>query len=220
MPIRSSRRSESRAVVVVLLGLAPAAFACSSRGFRTADAPPAAHSGGIPVDPVSSIPKPNDRAAASELVATLRAPVATEAVAALVRRVFEAFHARDASGIDGELDDLVVDLRPEGSETTKPRATFLYELRNRMKGAPFDQIDVDLVYRPQDVEVWARDELGVPGRPARPTSMTGDDVLVRVPIATPRVGADVLFGDEIRLLLRREGARYRIRGFGEVNAPK
>jgi hypothetical protein len=42
------------------------------------------------------------------------------------------------------------------------------------------------------------------------------DLLVRIPVATPRVGADVLFGDEIKLLLRRDGARYRVRGYGEV----
>ena len=43
-----------------------------------------------------------------------------------------------------------------------------------------------------------------------------DDVLVRIPIATPRLGADLLFGEEIKVLLRRDGNRYRIHGYGEI----
>jgi len=72
------------------------------------------------------------------------------------------------------------------------------------------------MYRPQDIEIYAREELGVSGRPSRPNSMAADDLFVRIPVATQRVGADVLFGDEIRLLLRRDGSRYKIRGYGEV----
>jgi hypothetical protein len=211
MRIPWSRRSSS------LIALAAAGFfACGPRPFKTADGPLTEASTGVPVDPVSSVPKPADRAAATEGVVTLRAPVGTEAVMALVRRVFEAFHARETSGIDLDLDETIVDVRAE-NETSKPRWQFVNELRLRMKGTTaFEQLDVELMYRPQDVEIFARDELGLPGRPSRPASMGTDDLLVRIPIATPRLGADILFGDEIRLLLRRDGARYRIRGYGEV----
>lgn len=210
MAIPWSRRSEL--IVLVCAGF----VACSPRPFRTADAPPGEPSTGVPVDPVSSVPKSGDRAVAGDGVVTLRAPVGTEAVMALVRRLFEAFHARETSGIDLDLDDTIVDVRAEG-EVIKQKWQFLNELRLRMKGTTaFEQLDIDLMYRAQDVEIFARDELGLPGRPSRPTSMGSDDLLVRIPIATPRLGADILFGDEIRLLLRRDGARYRIRGYGEV----
>ena len=49
--------------------------------------------------------------------------------------------------------------------------------------------------------------------------MREGDALVRFPIATSRVGSEKLFGDEITLLLRRDGASYKIAGFGEENGP-
>lgn len=206
----------SRPSNALALLLAVAGAACGPSIVRTADAPHPEASTGVPVDPVSSVPAAADRAAAGEGVVTLRAPVSTEAVMALVRRVFEAFHARETSGLEPDLDDNIVDVRAEGA-LTKARWQFINELRMRMKATnAFEQLDVDLMYRPQDVEIFAPDELGLPGRPSRPASMGGDDLLVRIPIATPRLGADILFGDEIRLLLRRDGSRYRIRGYGEV----
>lgn len=214
MPIPWLRRSEL--LVTLTLTLVGLGGACGPRPFRTADAPLTEASTGVPVDPVSSVPAPTDRAIAVEGVVTLRAPVSTEAVMALVRRVFEAFHARETAGLELDFDESIIDIRSE-SEIAKARWQFLGELKLRMKGTnAFEQLDVDLMYRPQDVEIFARDELGLPGRPSRPTTMGSDDLLVRIPIATPRLGADILFGDEVRLLLRRDGARYRIRGYGEV----
>ena len=213
MPIPWSKPSK---LAVLAFVLAPVFGACGAGALKTADAPHPESSTGVPVDPVSSVPAPGDRAAAVEGVATLRAPVSTEAVMALVRRVFEAFHARETSNLEPDLDDAIVDVRAEG-EITKVRWQFVNELKLRMKSTnAFEQLDVELMYRAQDVEIFARDELGLPGRPSKPASMGADDLLVRIPIATPRLGADILFGDEIRLLLRRDGARYRIRGYGEV----
>ncbi len=190
-------------------------FSCAARPLKTADSAPTATSGGAPVDPISSVPRPVDRATVNDGVATLRTPIATEAIHALVRRVFEGFHRRDPGPLEPDLDESIVDLRAD-NEQIRPRGYWMNELRVRMKSLPFDQLDLDLAYKQQDVEIWGREELGVPGRPSRPNTMTNDDVLVRIPIATPRVGSDVLFGDEIRLLLRRDGPRYKIRGWGEA----
>lgn len=217
MPTPSSKRSE-RPPVSALLALACVSLvsACGATHFATRDTPPPETTGAVAVDPITALPRATDRATSTDGVATLRTPVPREAIAALVRRLFEAFHARDVSGIEADVDDNVLDLRFD-YETTRSRFAFLnQELQYRMKATPFDQIDVEAMYRPQDVEVWARDELGLPGRPLRPNVMGADDLLVRIPIATPRVGSDVLFGDEIKLLLRRVGSKYKIRGYGEV----
>jgi hypothetical protein len=195
------------------VGLVVFAPACAARPLRTLDAPPEAPRTGIPVDPVSSIPKPTDNAGAKEGVVTLRTPIATEAVMAIVHRLFEAFHGKSTTPLEGDLDDPVVDLR---EEKTYSRSSFISYMNSVRLKAPFDQLEVDQMYRAQDVEVWGRDELGVPGRPLRPANMAADDLLVRIPIAMPRVGADVLFGEEIRLLLRRQGARYLVRGYYEI----
>jgi hypothetical protein len=213
MPTRSSKRSEPLVLQALILACISA---CAAAPLKTRDAPPPETSGAVAVDPVPVLPRATDRALSSDGVATLRAPVPREAVAALVRRWFDAFHARDTSGLEPDLDETIVDLRTD-YETVKPRSTFvLYELAPRMKSAPFDQVDVDSMYRPQDVEVWAREELGLAGRPARPNAMQADDLLVRIPIAMTRLGSDVLFGDEVKLLLRRDGSKYRIRGYYEI----
>ena len=192
------------------------ALACGPRPLRTAGSPPPVDSTGISVDPISSVPGAADHATVTESVVTLRAPVGTEAVMALVRRVFEAFHARDARSLEVDLDDNIIDVKSE-PQAQKPKWQWVSDMVTRMKAtSAFEQLDVDAMYRPQDVEIYAYGELSLPGRPSRPMAMGTDDVLVRIPIATPRLGADILFGDEIRLLLRRDGSRYRIRGYGEV----
>jgi hypothetical protein len=217
MPIRSSRPSDCALALAVALGGVIAGASCA-QPLRTADAPPPVASGAVPVDPISHLPRTIDKAPTDVVVTTLRTPVGTEAIGALVRRLFEGFHARSTAAIEVDVDETVVDLRLDG-ETQQSRGSFVFQLQGRMRNTPFEQLEVDAMYRPQEVEVWARDELGVPGRPARPVSMGPEDLLVRIPIATARVGADVLFGDEIRLLLRRDGARYRLRGYGE-NVPR
>jgi hypothetical protein len=45
--------------------------------------------------------------------------------------------------------------------------------------------------------------------------MRRGDVLLRVRILTPRVGADRFFGDELLLLLRPEDGAYRVRWWQE-----
>jgi hypothetical protein len=42
--------------------------------------------------------------------------------------------------------------------------------------------------------------------------MRPGDVYIRVPIATPRVGSEQLFGDYLVLLLRREDGHLKIAG--------
>jgi hypothetical protein len=130
--------------------------------------------------------------------------------------LFEAFHMRSAASLEPDVDDIVIDLRDTGAMGDRARVYWISDMTARMKNAPFDQVEVDQMYRSQEVEVYARDELGQPGRPPRPNAMGPDDVLVRVPIATPRLGADPLFGEEIRLLLRRVDTGYKIHGYFEI----
>ena len=63
------------------------------------------------------------------------------------------------------------------------------------------------------------EDLGVPGAPERPAAMKPGDLLVRFAVAEPRVGSEHLFGDEMTLLLRRDGRIYKIAGAEEDNGP-
>lgn len=209
-----------RATFALAATLALVAVACGAHPLHTKDVADSedAGSSGIAVDPVSQLPKAADVAHPVDSVATLRTPIPDEVVRSIVHRLFESFQSRSVTPMHDDLDDKLVDLMYEQQQPT-PREVWAETMDSRMKGAPFNQLDVDQMYRSQDVEVYAREELGQPGRPPRPSSMDPDDLLVRIPILTTRLGADDLFGDEIRLLLRRDGSRYVIRAYGE-NAPK
>ena len=69
------------------------------------------------------------------------------------------------------------------------------------------------------IERFTYEDLDVAGAPERPAEMSRGELLVRFPVATPRVGSEQLFGDVVTLLLRREGSGYRIAGFSEENGP-
>ena len=47
--------------------------------------------------------------------------------------------------------------------------------------------------------------------------MKPGDLYVRVPIVTPRIGSEQLFGDILVLLLRREDGRWKIAGQADEN---
>jgi hypothetical protein len=210
MPPLSSRRSSELFALPLLLLVA----SCGATRVKTSEAPAPNDGGlGVAVDPLAVLPRPVDTAKESDSVATLRTPLPPETVAGLVRRYFEAFHARSSQPIENDLDDVILDLRelPNGAGD-RAKQYWIGDFNARVKGLPYDQVDVEQMYRSQDVEVYARETLGQPGRPPRPSAMGADDVLVRIPIATPRLGADVLFGDEITLLLRRDGSTYKIHG--------
>ncbi len=219
MPLRSSKPSERLSAPLARALVAAGALVgvgCSGAPLRTRGTPPG--DGAVPVvptDPTTALPRPSDVARSSDTAATLRPPVSDEVALALVARLFRAFHARSAQQLEPDVDDYVVDVTPEGGAGGRPRASWIWELQSRLHTGAFDALDVDQMYRPSDVEIYRVEDLGLPGRPTRPATMGADETLVRVPIATPRVGADVLFGEEILLLLRRDGARFKIRGYGE-----
>jgi hypothetical protein len=68
------------------------------------------------------------------------------------------------------------------------------------------------VARVSQLEKHTFETFGQPGAPPRPPEMRPGDLYVRVPIATPRVGTEQLFGDVLVLLLRREDGRLKIAG--------
>jgi hypothetical protein len=203
-------------VLASALALAAALPACGGGQLRTRETKLEDDAGPrVPTDPMSAVPRAGDVAQPGDTVATLRAPIPDDVALALVERVFRAFHARTASLLEPDLDDYVVDLAPEQGLGGRARASWIWELQQRLRNAAFDALDVDQMYRASDVEIYGADDLGLAGRPSRPAAMQNEETLVRIPIATTRVGADVLFGEEILLLLRRDGARYKIRGYGE-----
>ena len=93
----------------------------------------------------------------------------------------------------------------------------LTHFRERLRRFDYLQLAGQTVVREADAEIYSHGELEAlpPGRPVRPPEMTPGDVLLRVRVLVPRLGADRLFGDTWLLVLRPQQGHYRIHSLQE-----
>jgi hypothetical protein len=169
---------------------------------------------GVLLDTPSALPRAEDRAPARGVV-SLREPLSLEAVKEVARAYVRAFEREDIDAL-GQL--LTTDATPLFGARAG-RQPLLEQFRTRMKNYDYGKLGGAEVARLDRIERYELDELGVPGAPDRPPEMKPGDLLVRVPITTPRVGAEPLFGDVVILLLRRDEGHFKIAGVAEENGP-
>ena len=86
-----------------------------------------------------------------------------------------------------------------------------------MKSFEYQRLAGLEIARISQLERHTYETLGTPGALPRPAEMRPGDLYIRVPIATPRVGSDQLFGEVLVLLLRREDGRLKIAGQADEN---
>lgn len=200
------------------------AAACGSGSFQTAlELPTAARQpDGVEVPVETALPPAAERAPARD-VAVLREPVADEVIRRAVASFFAAFERHDADAIDALLSRSARLLDAHGGSTY---ATLREELRGRVRAfeaAGVSSVGVEAVERHDFRDLGA----GAGARP-RPLEMRPGDVLVRVHLAVPRVGASVrLFAPVVVLLWRWEedadapGRRVlRVAGYDEEDGPR
>lgn len=171
---------------------------------------------GVVLEPTPAMPAPADRAPASGIVA-LREPLADKDVEEVVRAYVRAFERED---LDALVQLLAQEASPLGRAGGKNQLVDLW--RTKMKNFEYQKLAGVEVARVAQIEKYGYDALGGSGAssgPQRPAEMRPGDLYVRVPIATPRVGSDQLFGDVLVLLLRREDARLKIAGQADEAAP-
>jgi hypothetical protein len=173
------------------------------------------HPDGVMLDPPSAIPSAEDRAQARGVVA-LREPVGEEEPLRVVHDFIHGFVHVDREGLHQMLAEHATQLDAHGAGSAESLRAF-FDLR--LRSFDYTRLAGTEVYRVDQVERYAYDELGGGGARARPAEMREGDLLVRVPILTPHVGSDRLFGDVMVLLLRREEGRFKIAGYGEDNSP-
>lgn len=164
------------------------------------------HPDGVVLEPPPALPAPADRAPASGIV-SLREPLADKDVEDVVRAYVRAFERED---IDALVQLLAQEATPLGR--TGNRAQLVDLWRTKMKNFEYQKLAGVEVARIAQIEKHSYETLGASGGPVRPTEMRPGDLYVRVPIATPRVGSEQLFGDVLVLLLRREDGRLKIAG--------
>jgi hypothetical protein len=191
---------------------------------------------GVVIEPIAAVPQAEERATAGGVVA-LRAPLGGDAVVTVVHRLFRALAHEDVEALQAILTDDAValgDAQPARSATGVGNASgnaagnpsapssLLDQWRMRLKNPAYarlagpaagDLVDADRVTR------FTYEDLGTAGAPVRPAAMKPGELLVHFTVATPRVGAERLFGDAMTLLLRRDGRTYKIAGMAEENAP-
>jgi hypothetical protein len=161
---------------------------------------------GVVLEPSPALPSASDRAPATGIVA-LREPLADKDVEDVVRAYVRAFERED---IDALVQLLAQEAVPLGRAGSKNQLVDLW--RTKIKNFEYQKLAGVEVARFAQIEKHNYDALGASGGPVRPTEMRPGDLYVRVPIATPRVGSDQLFGDILVLLLRREDGRLKIAG--------
>lgn len=161
----------------------------------------------VVVDPATELPPPAPRADSEQGVALLRAPPDPEAARDVVKSFFRAV----AEGSTSELERL---LREEtwvqaGAMTGRQRALSFWQMR--LSRLDYTSLAGTSIYRDGDLETYRVADLPKL-RPPRTLAISGgpDDVIVRVPISSPRSGKTRLFGDEIVFVLRPDGNKYAI----------
>jgi hypothetical protein len=210
------RRLALGAGASVLLGFAGVACGASSPPVTAPTVPDGPRQpDGVVIEPPPAIPEVDERVAAGGVVA-LRAQLGSEAVLTVVHRLFRAFSREDAEALQAILTD---DAALLGAAGARGKGTLLDQWKARVKNPSYARLaGVELVERDR-IERFTYEDLGGPGAPERPPMMKRGELLVRFPIATPRVGSEQLFGDSMTLLLRRDGQTYKIAGMGEENGP-
>jgi hypothetical protein len=166
------------------------------------------------------MPAVSDRAEARGVVA-LREPLADKDVEDVVRAYIRAFEREDDQALIQLLAQEAASLGRPGS--TRQQLVEIW--RTKMKSFEYQRLAGLEVARLSQLErhtyetLGSLGTLGTLGTPARPAEMRPGDLYIRVPIATPRVGSEQLFGDVLVLLLRREDGRLKIAGQADENGP-
>ena len=167
---------------------------------------------GVAIDPISAPPPARDHADAAEGLVTLRTPLGIDRALATVQELFRKIVQEDGEGLEPLFtrDALAITSLAPGGGGQTPQAVLFWH--GRFRKLDYTKLAGELVYRDAELTFFrAEDVLDAPPHPAiRTDALSGNDVVVRVPIAMARLGADRLFGDEMILWLRRDGDRYRI----------
>ncbi|MBX3261414.1 MAG: hypothetical protein KF782_17145 [Labilithrix sp.] len=207
---RTSKRSErpgrapSRVALASLL-----VAACGGGAWETATELPKTprRPDGVALEPPPAMPPPADRAEARGVVA-LREPLADKDVEEVVQAYIRAFERED----DQALVQLVAQEAASLGRAGSSRQQLIDVWRTKMKSFEYQRLAGLEVARVSQMERHTYETLGGPDTPERPAEMRPGDLYVRVPITTPRVGSEQLFGDVLVLLLRREDGRLKIAG--------
>jgi hypothetical protein len=171
---------------------------------------------GVAVDPQSLPPTARDSADAALGVMTLRTPLGVDRALVAVEELFRRIVLEDAEGMERLFvgDAVAVTGWHPGAETQKAVAWWA----NRFRKLDYGKLAGETIYRPAELQIVrgsdavdaALHAVIQPPAAVHTDALDPNDVVLRVPILTARVGVERLLGDEMILWLRRDGDRFRI----------
>ncbi len=168
---------------------------------------------GVAVDPSSAPPAPQDSASTTTGLVTLRTPVGIDQAFSTIQKFFQAVVTEDGDQLGNLLtrDALITNpsLVQSGSPSSPSAALFW---AHRFRKLDYTKLAGEAIYHENDLEVYrAGDEQALAPHPSvRTDALNTGDVVIRVPIATARIGTERFLGDEILVWLRRTGHEYKI----------
>jgi hypothetical protein len=170
------------------------------------------HPDGVAIDPVGAPPPARDHAAVADGLVTLRTPLGADRAVATVDELFRKVVVEDGDGLEAIFTRDAVALSPAagGGSGQSPSALLLWQ--GRFRKLDYTKLAGEPIYREAELQIFrAADALeALPHPSVHPEALGENDVVVRVPILTTRIGSERLFGDDLVLWMRRDGDRYRI----------
>lgn len=208
---RNSSRSTARYALVIAVALPscartePARFATVD---QLVDAP--RKPDGVAIDPEPAPPASQPAASTRDGLVALSSPLSTELAIEALASLLTAITAES----QGDLSRLASPQALWSNPWSSNRAALAFSqvFRERFRKLDYTQLAGRQLFVERDVEVYGFDDLATPqpGRPARPAEMAQGDVLLRARMLVPRMGPDRLFGDELLVMMRPQGGRFRV----------
>jgi hypothetical protein len=156
------------------------------------------------------MPSAVPRAEAKGVVA-LREPLSDEALRVCIAAIVDGW---EHEAIQRLRELLTVDAGPIENRAGGRKA-LEDSWGQRMRSHEYERLAGLELVRFERVERWDWDALGGPDAPERPSWMHPGELYVRVPLEMTVVAGEKYFDDEMLLVLRPEGSRYRIAAYGE-----
>lgn len=162
---------------------------------------------GLAVDPAAELPRPAASGASEQGLLVLREPVDDEAAKETVRRFFRAVVSERSDELLSVIDESAT--VQTGAQGTRQSARSFWQMR--LTRLDYGALAALAVYRETALETYrAKDAARLRPTRALPLAVSGDEVLIRAPIAQSHAGKTRLFGDEILFVLRPQNDAFRI----------
>ena len=165
------------------------------------------HPPGVAVDPAPRLPRAAPEASSEQGLVVLSTPPDVGQGREVVQRFFRAALEEAPDQLQALMSQDAYASSSAGGSRQRAMAFW----RNRLRRLDYGALSGQLVYRDSEIETYRAEdipELRLARRP--PLSARGSELVVRVPIAAPRLGRVRLFGDEIWFLLRPQLDGYTI----------